>query len=189
MYSSIITSAIILLAKTETPHKYLFGAYTDDGEATSFLDLPEDRERFVKTLTDKQTVMGRKTLEATPLDFPDGGRICISRHPDKIRTDAFAAKSISQGIAIAKERATQDGQNSIYIIGGADIIKQCLNQHLLDEIKLTIAYGHQDDISNPIYIYFDLEDWEVQESSGVLTSAESKPEKLEYEFLTLKAKG
>ncbi len=186
--SSVITSSIILLAKTGQSNKYMFGAYTNDGKATSFLKLPEDRKMFEETLVNRQTVMGRNTFNATPADFPDAGRICITHHPEKIEDKGIPASTIEEGIAIAKERATKAGQNIIYVIGGANIIKQCLEKNLLDEIKLTLTYGHRADVENPVYLDFNMDDWEVKEDSGIMVSKNSEPEDLEYRYLRIEPK-
>lgn len=166
----------------------MFGAYSDKGEAAGFLSLPEDHRRFVKMLTGRQTVMGFKTLEATPADFPDAGRICITHHPEKVNPPAIAAGSIAEGIEIAKQRASKTGQNVIYVIGGAEILTQCLEQQLLDEVELTLTEEYLDSAPNLIYLDFDLDDWEITDDSGILTSADSNPAHLQYRYLTLRKK-
>lgn len=184
----IITSSIILLAKTSIEDQYIFGAYKDSGEATDFLQLPEDHEMFVNTLIGQQTVMGVNTLNATPLDFPDGGRICITHHPEKVRNDAIAATSIKQGIEIAKKRAEATNQEKIYVIGGAELIQQCLELQLLDEIQLTLTYGYKKQVENPIYLNFKLNNWKIIEDSGIMISANSIPKGLKFSYLRLKNK-
>src|SRR5690625_5249667 len=110
------TSSIILLAKTEKAQQYIFGAYKDNGEATGFVKLPEDHKMFLETLRNQQTIMGVKTLEATPKDFPDAGRICVSHHPDKVRPDAIGVNSISKGMDIASKRAVKAGKSKVFVI-------------------------------------------------------------------------
>lgn len=185
---TIITSSIILLATTDQPNEYLFGAYKENGEATSFLKLPEDHRFFVDRLRGKQTVMGRSTLEATPVDFPDGGRICITHHPDDLRSDAIPAKDIQEAIRLAKKRAEKSGDDRIYVIGGASIIKQAIEKGLLDEINLTLTYGHQENIPHPVYLSFNREEWTVKKDSGKKISESSVPKNLAYRFLVLQPK-
>lgn len=183
--SAITTSSIILLAKTKQANKYIFGAYTDDGKATSFLKLPEDRKMFEETLVNRQTVMGRNTFNATPTDFPDAGRICITHHPEKVGDKGIPAATIKEGIAIAKKRAQKAGQNIIYVIGGANIIKQCLEENLLDEIKLTLTYDHRPNVENPVYLDFNLDNWNIAEDSGIMISKNSEPKDLKYRYLRI----
>lgn len=186
--SPIQTSSVILLAQTPVNNRYLFGAYKDNKAATSFLSLPEDHERFVKLLTGEQTLMGRKTWEATPVDFPDAGRICITRHPAKVNQGTFAVESITQGIVLAKERALKAGKSSIFIVGGASIIQQCLAQDLLDEIYLTLAYDHQKRVPHPVYLDFEFDNWKPKEDSGIRLSQHSIPKNLRYRYLRLQKK-
>lgn len=183
--SQIQTSSVILLAQTPIKERYLFGAYKNNGEATSFLSLPEDHDRFVKLLTGEQTLMGRKTLEATPSDFPDAGRICITHHPAKTSSGALAVESIPQGIHLAKKRALKAGKSAIFIVGGASIIQQCLAQDLLDEIYLTLAYAHQKRVPHPVYLDFEFDNWKLKEDSGILISQHSTPKNLRYRYLRL----
>lgn len=183
--SRIQTSSVILLAQTPISNRYLFGAYKNNGEATRFLSLPEDHERFVRILTGEQTLMGRKTWEATPADFPDAGRVCITHHPENIKKGTLVVENITQGITLAKERALKTEKSSIFIVGGASIIQQCLAQDLLDEIHLTLAYDHQKQVSNPVYLDFKQENWNLKEDSGLLLSKRSSPKNIRYRYLLL----
>lgn len=181
----ILTSSIILLATTSENNRYIFGAYDNLGNATAFAKLPEDHKMFVETLRGQQTVMGVKTLLATPLDFPDGGRICITNHPEKVRNDAIPATSIEEGIAIAKERARKKNQKKIFVIGGASIIAQSLEKGILDEIILTVIYDHFHPVENPVFLNFEMDKWKIIEDSGVLISENSEPESLGYRYYRL----
>lgn len=185
---TIKTSSVILLAKTERLHQYIFGSYKDNGEATHFLKLPEDHKMFVETLTNQQTVMGHRTLQATPEDFPDAGRICVTHYPDDIGKGAIPAESLSKGIEIAKKRALKAGKKIIYVIGGASIMQQCLDQNLLDEICLTLAHDHQKPVSHPVYLDFAIENWSIKKDSGILISKDSEPADLRYQYLILEKK-
>lgn len=184
--NSIKTSAVILLSETETEGKYLFGAYNEEGVAVSFLSLPEDHGVFVKLLIGQQTIMGANTLKATPENFPDGGRICVTHHPENVKPPAMAVKNIEEAVQLAKERAKRAGEESVYVIGGASLIGQCLEESILDEIELTLVYGHKKEVQHPVYLDFDFKKWEILKDSGLLTSEVSEPKGLEYRFLTLK---
>lgn len=182
---NIIISSIILLAKTAIPNRYIFGAYKDNGDATSFLNLPEDHDMFVNTLIAQQTIMGRETLEATPLDFPDNGRICVTHHPETLRKDAIAARSITEAITIAKQRAMERGQEKVFVIGGASIMKQCIDQNILDEVLLTLTESHNENVPHPVYLDFNLSDWLLVKDSGVMIGQNSQPENLKFHYYTL----
>lgn len=185
----IKTSSVILLAKTETEGKFLFGAYKDDGEATGFLSLPEDHGVFLKLLIGQQTIMGANTLKATPTDFPDAGRICVTHHPEKVKPPAIAVNSIQSAVELAKSRAENSGEDKVFVIGGAKLIKEFLDANLLDEIEMTLVYGHRKNVPNPVFLDFNFDRWEILKDSGILVSAASDPGNLKYRFLSLKFKG
>lgn len=181
----IKVSAVILLAKTKEENQYVFGAYQNK-KATSFVDLPEDHDRFVQILTGEQTLMGFHTLEATPQDFPDAGRICVTHHPEKVGKNAIAVDSIKEGIEIAKKRAKKADKNQVYIVGGASIIKQCLEKNLLDEIELTLVYDYyQSANTHFVFLHFDLTKWTILKDSGIQIANDSKPHKLKFRYCTL----
>lgn len=186
--NKILTSSVILVAKTKTPGHYIFGAYKENDKATGFMRLPEDYKMFTEALTGEQTVMGFKTLQATPDDFPDDGRICVTHHPEKVNKGAIPASDIPEGIKIAKERAAERGKDRIYVIGGASIIRQCLEKNLLDEIKLTMVYDHYEEADHFVYLDLKIDEWNIEKDSGILISKHSKPENLKYRFYTLKRK-
>lgn len=183
--NEVIVSSVILLAKTETPGCYLFGAYDNQGKATSFLQLPEDHSFFVETLRGQQTIMGRATLEATPLDFPDDGRICVTHHPETLRADAIPASSIEEGIRYARLRAKERNQEKVFVIGGADVMRQCLEKQLLDEVLLTLTETHIEKVPNPVYLNFSLSDWKIIKDSGLLIGQDSNPVNLKFHYYTL----
>lgn len=183
---NILTSSIILLSKSPDSQRFVFGAYDKEGNATRFVKLPEDHKMFVDTLVGEQTVMGIKTLNATPIDFPDDGRICITHHPEKVDKNAIPAQSIEEGIQIAKQRARDRNKSKIFVIGGASIIKQCIDKQLLDEVLLTVTDDYFSEADRLVYLDFSIADWLIEEDSGILVSSKSKPSNLHYRFYTLK---
>lgn len=185
MGASIKIKAIILLAESGLLNQYIFGAYKDNGEATSFVKLPEDHQRFVEILTGQQTIMGRKTFDATPDDFPDAGRIVITHQPEEINSPGIGVKNLETALDLATKRAKKNGQKEIWIVGGASIIQQCIEENLLDEIKLTLTYAHIENVSNPVYLSFDLDNWEIKSDSGILIAENSEPKNLKYRYLDL----
>jgi len=95
-------------------------------------NIPEDMAHF-KALTAGHTVlMGRKTWESLPPRFrplPGRRNIVISRQVDYAAPGAELATSLEAGIALAKADET------IFIIGGADIYRQAMM--LADRLEIT----------------------------------------------------
>ena len=82
----------------------------------------------------KPMVMGRKTFESLPGLLPGRAHIVVSRSGFSA-DGVHSADSLERGIEIAKEIAAQDGQDEIFIIGGAQIYAQSLE--LADRLILT----------------------------------------------------
>lgn len=102
--------------------------------------IPEDFKHFKNTTMGKPMIMGRKTFESLPGMLPGRAHIVISRSaPSEDKDNLHHAGSIEQGIEIAREIATQDGQDEIFIIGGAQIYTQALDKNLIDQMYLTFV--------------------------------------------------
>ena len=56
---------------------------------------------------------------------------------------------------------------------------QCLGKQLLDEIKLTLIYSHEE-MKNAVYLNFDFNNWCPDQDSGLLISKDVKSEDLAY---------
>ncbi|UCV07322.1 dihydrofolate reductase [Dechloromonas denitrificans] len=95
-------------------------------------NIPEDMAHF-KALTQGHTVlMGRKTWESLPPRFrplPGRRNIVVSRQPDYAAPGAELANSLESALALA---ATDE---TVFIIGGADIYQQALA--LADRLEIT----------------------------------------------------
>lgn len=95
-------------------------------------NIPEDMARF-KALTAGHTVlMGRKTWESLPPRFrplPGRRNIVISRQADYAAPGAELAHSLESALALAASDET------VFVIGGADIYRQALP--LADRLEIT----------------------------------------------------
>ncbi|UCV03004.1 dihydrofolate reductase [Dechloromonas denitrificans] len=95
-------------------------------------NIPEDMAHF-KALTQGHTVlMGRKTWESLPPRFrplPGRRNIVVSRQPAYAAPGAELANSLESALALA---ATDE---TVFIIGGADIYQQALA--LADRLEIT----------------------------------------------------
>ena len=95
-------------------------------------NIPEDMARF-KALTSGHTVlMGRKTWESLPPRFrplPGRRNIVISRQTDYAAPGAELAHSLDSALALAASDET------VFIIGGADIYRQTLP--LAERLEIT----------------------------------------------------
>jgi len=118
--------------------------------------IPADFKHFKATTMGKPMVMGRKTFESLPGLLPGRAHIVVSRSgftADGVRS----ANSLESGIEMAKEIAAQEGQDEIFIIGGAQIYTQSLD--LADRLVLTHVHKTYD--GDAFFPEIDLKLWSV----------------------------
>lgn len=184
---NVITSAIFLLTESKKNGKYVFGNFADL-EESRFVTIPKAYENFIQIIKNKQLLMDINTLKNLPKNLPAGNLFYISKQVDQSFENAIAVETLSKGIKFAKDKALENNQSHIYIIGQSKLIKQCLKENLLDEIQLTFVYNFGDKISEPVYLDFDLNQWKIVDDSGIFTSENSNSEKTSYRYLKLNSK-
>lgn len=102
--------------------------------------IPEDFRYFKRITMGKPIIMGRKTFESLPGILPGRPHLIISRGGfEHENTQSFTA--IDDAIDTASQMASEAGHKEVFIIGGAQIYKQCLTRAdrlYLTEIKMDI---------------------------------------------------
>ncbi|WP_374163317.1 dihydrofolate reductase [Arcticibacter sp. MXS-1] len=92
--------------------------------------LPADLKYFKSVTTGHPVIMGRKTYESIGKALPNRRNIVVSRQGDLRYSDAEVSNTLNAAIALASE-----GNDKVFIIGGADIFRQALP--IADTIYLT----------------------------------------------------
>src|SRR5579863_4838008 len=93
--------------------------------------MPADLKHF-KTKTSGHTIiMGRKTFDSVGKPLPNRRNIVVTRQDIQI-TGAEVVKSIGEAIALCQ------GENEVFIGGGAEIYRQALPK--TDKIYLTVVH-------------------------------------------------
>lgn len=131
--------------------------------------IPADFKHFKATTMSKPMVMGRKTFESLPGLLPGRAHIIISRSGFEAE-GAHSADSLENGIKIAKKIAEENGQDEIFIIGGAQIYAQSLA--LAD--RLVITHVHRAYDGDAFFPDIDMKQWVVQ-SEEPHEAASDKP--------------
>lgn len=99
--------------------------------------LPADMKYFKEKTTGHCVLTGRKNYESIPEKFrplPNRTNLIITRQANYDAPGALVFPSIESAISFAKQK----GENELFIIGGAEIYKQCLpfaDKLYLTEIK------------------------------------------------------
>ena len=114
------------------------GVIGDDGEMP--WHIPADLQHFKQTTMGNPVIMGRKTYEsiAARIDGPLPGRhnIVLSRSDPDLHEGVVVADSIDTAVAEAEAVcALDDDAERIFVIGGATVYEQFLDQ--ADELVLT----------------------------------------------------
>lgn len=139
--------------------------------------LPADMKFFKEKTTGHCIITGRKNYESIPEKFrplPNRTNIVITRQKDYHAPGAIVVNSLEKAIADAKQ--TKDDE--IFIIGGAEIFRQCM--HLTDRIYLTkIYHSFEGDVFFP-----ELNRNEWKEISRIKGITDEK-NKYKYDFITL----
>jgi dihydrofolate reductase len=118
--------------------------------------LPDDFKRFKALTTGHYIIMGRKTFESFPKPLPNRTHIIITRDQNyKIPDDiCYLATSIEKAINACPKNQT------IYIIGGGEIYKQCI--HIADSIEITRV--HHVFEADTFFPEIDLKKWQLEYS-------------------------
>ncbi len=103
------------------------------------ISIPEDQRFFREKTTNKVVIMGRRTLETFPGGRPLKNRtnIVITSKPDFTVKDAIVVPGVKEALDAAKEYKSED----VYVIGGASIYRQMLDDCDVAHVtKIDYAY-------------------------------------------------
>ncbi|MBE7652125.1 dihydrofolate reductase [Tenacibaculum finnmarkense] len=114
--------------------------------------LPADLKRFKKVTSGHHILMGRNTFESIGKPLPNRTSVIISRNKNYVKEGCLIADSIEKAIDLSKD------ETDIFIIGGAQIYKQALENNLVD--KLDICLVHQEFEADVFFPKIDLNIWE-----------------------------
>jgi dihydrofolate reductase len=142
--------------------------------------LPADMKFFKEKTTGHCIITGRKNYESIPEKFrplPNRINIVITRQKNYNAPGAIVVSSIKEAI----EKAKQTGDNETFIIGGAEIYKQCLQY--TDTIYLTQIYHSFD--GDAFFPEINPEQWKETERIKGITDEKNK---YKYDYVTLEKK-
>lgn len=101
--------------------------------------LPGDLRFFKRTTMGRPVVMGRKTYEAIGGALPGRANIVVTRNKKFTAADADVVHDLGAALAKAGALAEIAGSGEVFVIGGADIYAQALDQ--ADRIYITEVEG------------------------------------------------
>ncbi len=127
--------------------------------------LPADLKRFKKITSGHHILMGRNTFESIGKPLPNRTTVIITRNKRYKQKGCKVAYSIERAIEIAQ------GDEEIYIIGGAQIYKQAMEKDLVDHLDITIVHQEFEadvyfpEIDRNVWLEVSREDFKADEKN------------------------
>ena len=90
--------------------------------------LSEDLKYFRRTTTGHCIIMGRNTWESIGKPLPNRRSIVVTSNPDYVAEGADVVTSLSAAKALAVELSAELGVNEAFVIGGARLYADALEQ-------------------------------------------------------------
>lgn len=123
--------------------------------------LPEDLKIFKEKTLGNSVIMGRKTWESLPFkQLPGRESFVVTSKADVLRNDykKYSKIHFEKNLQDAIDQSTKLGKD-VYIIGGASIYKQALENHKknIDQMHITIVKGHY--MVDTYLPNFDINNW------------------------------
>ena len=140
--------------------------------------LPADMKYFKEKTTGHCIITGRKNYESIPEKFrplPNRTNIVITRQANYAAPGAIVVASIEAAIA----KAIEVSKEEIFIIGGAEIYKQCM---LLTD-RLYITQIHHSFDGDAYFPEIDLSIWEQTKIEALKADEKNK---YDYSFVEYK---
>ncbi|MFY7671979.1 dihydrofolate reductase [Tenacibaculum sp. MEBiC06402] len=100
--------------------------------------LPADLKRFKKVTSGHHILMGRNTFESIGKPLPNRTTIIITRNDNYFKDGCLIASSIEEAIELAKN------DDEIFIIGGAQVYKQAIENNSVQKLDITIVHENFD---------------------------------------------
>lgn len=123
--------------------------------------LKSDMNFFKTTTSGHSVIMGRKSWESLPIRFrplPNRVNYVVSRNTAFEAHGAHVFPELTNAVAKAKE----EGAESIFIIGGAQIYRQSIMENLIDEMYLTHVDASFPD-ADVFFPAIEESQWEIRE--------------------------
>lgn len=115
--------------------------------------LPADLKRFKQTTSGFPIIMGRKTYESIGKPLPNRTNIIVTRNTDYFIDGCLIATNLQDALQLVND------VEQVFIIGGAQIYKQALEQDLVDFLDVTLV--HQNFEADVYFPEIDTNKWKL----------------------------
>ena len=120
--------------------------------------LPLEMQHFLDTTANSTIIVGRRTFEEAGACYPHAAHtIVVSRDADGKLQDAGAtvATSVPQAIQLANAFSASSEQPSVWVCGGHRVYAECMEQHLAQELWLTLIDHEFEGMHDPLPLAFN----------------------------------
>ena len=137
--------------------------------------LPADLKRFKKVTSGHHIIMGRNTFESIGKPLPNRTTVIITRNKSYTIEGCVVVNSLEEAVNQSKE------DEHVFIIGGAQVYKQALENNFVDQLDITEV--HQDFDADVFFPEIDKSTWEE-----IAREAFEADEKNKYNYSFVKYK-
>ena len=117
--------------------------------------LPGEMQYFRSATLGKPVVMGRRTFESLPKPLPGRTNIVVSRTLEVDHPRVRLARTLDEGLVMAREQAVTDGVDEVMVMGGAEIYAATLP--MADRLYLTLVHARPE--GDVLFPEFAADDW------------------------------
>lgn len=135
--------------------------------------LPADLKRFKKVTTGHSIIMGRNTFESIGKPLPNRRSIIITRNKNYRQEGCEVVFSLEEAIKLIQD------EEKAFIIGGAQIYDQAINNDLVDQLDITQVHSNFD--ADVFFPKIDTQKWKLISKEDF--KADEKNE-YDYSFLS-----
>jgi dihydrofolate reductase len=115
-------------------------------------------KNFKKLTLGHAVLMGRKTFESIGMPLPKRMNIIITGNANFLAKDCEVFNTVENGINFAEN----NGEDELFIIGGGEIYKYCLEKNLVEKIYVTKV--DFDGVADTFFPELNMDKWELVES-------------------------
>ena len=117
--------------------------------------LPEEFRHFKRHTNGKTIIMGRKTFDSLGKPLPNRRHIVVTRNRDYYADGIEIVHSLSEALNLAQ------GEEEVFIIGGAGLFQDAFEQDLIDKVYLTTVHA---EVEGDVIFHLPNEDqWKITE--------------------------
>lgn len=117
--------------------------------------LSTDMQHFRRVTMGKPVIMGRRTFESLKKPLPGRLNVVVTRNPDLLVPGAKVTHSLEDALDIAAAQCEIDGQDELFVIGGAQLYAAALP--IADRLYVTDVHAEIE--GDTWFPAFDREAW------------------------------